>query len=260
MSPAASVRTWPERRASGAAACGAGLAVALLGACTSGQPRTEREHEARGGIRMETPVPAAMESLPPVATPRLSREQERGRTLYNSLCWTCHGLYGHGDGPAARSVPEPLPDLGRLAAQSPAGELVARMVAPASGAAGPESGAPVWHALPAESLRAAVAYLQAMNPPGARGNPAAGRLIYATFCVHCHGTGGAGDGRLASALGRRMPDLRTRTTRSEARVFANVREGGPSSHDRDMPAWGHALSDEQLWDVLSYLPLLQSGR
>src|SRR5512137_1894534 len=44
--------------------------------------------------------------------------------------------------------------------------------------------------------------------PPSRGNAAAGRLIYGTYCVQCHGTRGAGDGRLAHTLSPAPADLR----------------------------------------------------
>src|SRR5688572_18936068 len=35
----------------------------------------------------------------------------RGEKVYSSVCWTCHGRYGRGDGPAAPEVALSLPDF-----------------------------------------------------------------------------------------------------------------------------------------------------
>lgn len=39
-----------------------------------------------------------------------------GAALYEAYCAACHGRDGKGDGPAARSMPTPVPDLTRIAA------------------------------------------------------------------------------------------------------------------------------------------------
>lgn len=204
--------------------------------------------------------PMGVDSIPPVPTPALTAEQRRGQALYSSFCWTCHGLYGHGDGPGARGFREPLPDLERVAAERTVDRIVARFLSEqrAPGALAPEA---VWHALDSAQLRAAAAYIKSFAPSGARGNPAAGRLLYASYCVHCHGTRGDGKGRLAHLLARTPADLRSvdATVRPE-RTFAAMKSGGTSRHGRYMPNWGQALSDEELWDLVAYLAVLHSLR
>ena len=41
--------------------------------------------------------------------------QSTGAELYGEFCASCHGLKGHGDGPAAASVGQSVPDLTGLA-------------------------------------------------------------------------------------------------------------------------------------------------
>ncbi len=97
--------------------------------------------------------------------------------------------------------------------------------------------------------------------PGSRGNPAAGRLIYGTYCVHCHGTHGAGDGRLARALSPPPADLRSLDLPGQVKqVFATLKAGVTPQHRAFMPGWGRLFRDQQLWDVIAYLPLLAEGR
>lgn len=200
-----------------------------------------------------------LDSFPAVTGERLTPEQVRGQAYYNDLCWTCHGLYGHGDGPAARGFADPLPDLARVGGLRSDTELMVGMSRPLGSGAGGQL-APIWHALEPEEKRAAVAYVRSFGPPGFRGNPVAGRLIYATYCVHCHGLRGAGDGRLAPALGSHRADLRHLTViGQETRVFATIRRGS-IRHDAFMPEWGRAFSDQQLWDVVAYLQVFQAAR
>lgn len=222
---------------------------------------------AAAGLRAATraaPEPslvaqASVESLPLVSAAQLTAEQRRGQQVYDGFCWTCHGLYGHGDGPGAYGFPHPLPDVGRLATPA-VGRIVARMLTP-RGHDGTDAAAPVWHALPPESLRLAVSYLATMNPAGSPGNPAAGRLLFAAYCVQCHGARGAGDGRLAAAFAPRPADLRAlRYAGRQAQVLVSIREGGSHDHRAYMPVWGRVMTDAQLWDVLSYLPTLKAAR
>ncbi len=59
-----------------------------------------------------TPAPP-----PSPAVPELSWEQvdnADGKTLYDGLCATCHGLGAEGDGPVAEALAVAVPDLTRL--------------------------------------------------------------------------------------------------------------------------------------------------
>lgn len=245
---------WPPALQAGLAAlalaCGATDRRAAIGVPDSGS----------AGGDLSALGPLMVDSIPPVAAPALTAEQRRGQALYSTFCSTCHGLYGHGDGPGARGFREPLPDLERVAAAQTVDRIVARFLSEqrANGAPAPEA---VWHALDSAQLRSAGAYIKSFAPPGERGNPAAGRLLYASYCVLCHGTRGDGKGRLAHLLARQPADLRLvdATDRPE-RVFAAIKSGGRSPHGGYMTRWGQALSDEELWDLVAYLAVLHSNR
>lgn len=203
-------------------------------------------------------APISLESIPALPTARLTAEERRGESVYDAFCWTCHGVYGHGDGPGARGFDAPLPELGRAVSTRPVGEVVARMQRPYAPTGSP-TGEAVWHALKLEDLRAAVAYAKTFAPPGSRGNPAAGRLIYATYCVHCHGVRGAGDGRLARTLARPPTDLRALRIEGHAdQLLAALKAGGSRQHGEYMPKWGRVFSDQQLQDVVAYLSVLRT--
>lgn len=220
----------------------------------SGTPATERADLALSSLG------AVMESVPPVAAPPISAEQRRGQALYASFCWTCHGLYGHGDGPGARGFREPLPDLERVAATRTVDAIVARLLArqPTSGAPSPQA---LRHTLDSAQLHAAAAFIKSFAPPGARGNAAAGRLLYASYCVHCHGTQGGGDGRLAHLLTRPPTDLRLADAAEHPnRVIATITSRDSTRHGRYMPNWSQAFSDQELWDLVAYLSILHAAR
>ena len=61
------------------------------------------------------PAEEAMEAPPVVAASSgsmhravaMTPQQEAGRVVFESVCWTCHGLGGHGDGPAETSEVAP---------------------------------------------------------------------------------------------------------------------------------------------------------
>ena len=194
--------------------------------------------------------------MPPVAQRPLTPLQVRGQRTYDTVCWVCHGLYGHGDGPGAKGFPAGLPDLGlALAGTAPEG-VIGRL---SSGRTGSDVSA--WHSLPREQLRAALAYANSFAHGGTRGDPAGGRLIYGSYCIQCHGTRGAGDGRLARASDRRPADLRRLEASGRMELaFRTIRAGTVSRHSRYMPYWGWALSDEQIKDVVAYLRVLQVTR
>jgi hypothetical protein len=80
----------------------------------------------------------------------------------------------------------------------------------------------------------------------------AGQLIYEEMgCPICHGHQGGGDGFLAEGLSpkpRDFVDLEMMSRLSDMTMFQSIRHGIPGTA---MPAW--SLSDEQIWDVISYI-------
>lgn len=80
----------------------------------------------------------------------------------------------------------------------------------------------------------------------------AGQLIYEEMgCPICHGHQGDGDGFLAEGLSpkpRDFVDLEMMSRLSDMTMFQSIRNGIPHTA---MPAW--SLSDEQIWDVISYI-------
>ena len=88
----------------------------------------------------------------------------------------------------------------------------------------------------------------------------AGETIFQTNCAVCHGESGQGDGPAAEGLdpapanladGMMMRDL------SDGYLFWRITEGGAMDpFNSTMPAWGASLSEEERWQVISYIRTL----
>jgi mono/diheme cytochrome c family protein len=90
----------------------------------------------------------------------------------------------------------------------------------------------------------------------------AGRAIYMTHCVFCHGDALDGDGLYADGLRPRpanFTDPGTIGQLSESYVFWRVAKGGPglpvegTPWNSAMPAWEDELTATEMWQVIAYL-------
>ena len=83
-----------------------------------------------------------------------------------------------------------------------------------------------------------------------------GAEVWEVACAACHGADGAGQPRDLLGFDAKMPDLRDCTFATSEPTqdwFAVVHEGGPvRGLDRMMPAYGTALSDEEIARVVDY--------
>lgn len=88
------------------------------------------------------------------------------------------------------------------------------------------------------------------------GDEVSGREIYVNTCIRCHGI----DGKGAQGVKLVPPpaDLGTSAVqnRLDGTLFRRIHEGKPNTA---MGAWKHALSDEEIWDVLAYVRTLAVG-
>lgn len=219
-----------------------------------------------------TEAPPAQVAAEAAATPllaRLSAEQAEGRLIFQSVCWTCHGSTGRGDGPATEAGVTGQPPnflTGEYASLS-AADLEARFQAALEGAeADPEHPHMqyVVNLLKPERFRAALSYIPVLAyPPELPGSALAGMDLYETRCTACHGDEGDGSGYASGALVTIKPaDFRTDTLVAAGNfegLFQRIRDGGRSVHGSSMPAWGVALTDNQIWDLVAYVATFREG-
>lgn len=80
-----------------------------------------------------------------------------------------------------------------------------------------------------------------------------GGLVYANYCVTCHGINADGNGRAARLHRPRPANLRA-TDKNDAYIGLIVRRGGESlGRSPGMPPWGEELTDEQISDVVAFV-------
>lgn len=98
--------------------------------------------------------------------------------------------------------------------------------------------------------------LKDLTSAGKGGDSVSGREIYVNTCIRCHGIDGTGvqSVRLVPA----PADLSSPAVqnRLDGTLFRRIHEGKPNTA---MGAWKHALSDEEIWDVLAYVRTLGVG-
>jgi mono/diheme cytochrome c family protein len=82
---------------------------------------------------------------------------------------------------------------------------------------------------------------------------AAGQKLYATFCRHCHGVRGLGDGPLAPRNPRppNLTDGNWEFGSTDGEIFAVIKHG--AGEDSQMKPSQPPLSDTDIWHVVNFL-------
>lgn len=85
----------------------------------------------------------------------------------------------------------------------------------------------------------------------------AGMEIFIINCATCHGETGQGDGPASPGLDPKPADLTDNSmmqSLSDGYLFWRIEEGGTMEpFNSAMPAWGDQLTEDQIWQVISYL-------
>ena len=80
-----------------------------------------------------------------------------------------------------------------------------------------------------------------------------GGLVYANYCVTCHGFNADGNGRAARLYNPRPANLRM-SDKNDQYMTLIIRMGGEAmGRSQFMPPWGAELTDEQTGDLVTYL-------
>jgi len=84
----------------------------------------------------------------------------------------------------------------------------------------------------------------------------AGSKLYKENCTKCHGAAGNGDGRLAKSMSTKPFSFQDRKHMSQMKdgyLYWRTVEGGEHSPFKSkMPAYNNILTEEEVWQVLSY--------
>jgi len=80
-----------------------------------------------------------------------------------------------------------------------------------------------------------------------------GGLVFANYCVTCHGINADGNGRAARLYNPRPANLRM-SEKNDAYFGLIVRKGGAAlARSEFMPSWEAELTNEQISDLVAYL-------
>jgi len=87
---------------------------------------------------------------------------------------------------------------------------------------------------------------------------AAGQEIFQNQCASCHGEDAKGDGPAAASLNPKPADLADNQSRmTDGYLYWRIAEGGQMDpFNSAMPAWKGTLTEEQIWQVITYLRTL----
>ena len=87
----------------------------------------------------------------------------------------------------------------------------------------------------------------------------AGKDLYTRDCTSCHGDAGAGDGPSAAALDPKPRNLKdTAAAASDAYIHWVIAKGGvATSMSSSMPPFESTLSDDEIWQVVTYIKSLK---
>lgn len=243
------------------------LLPALLTLFACGEPQAEPA-DAPGTPQASPegtrPLGAADPTPPPFA---LTERQARGRSVFEGVCWTCHGSSARGNGPVvARGAVEAPPDL--MEGEYPnltVNQFVARFE---DALAGQDSAHPhmqhVVSFLSEESFTDALSYLPALlYPPEVPGSALEGWKIYDFRCSSCHGAEGRGRGPVADQLVVAPANFTADTLIAAGDfqgLYERIRAGAGEIHGSAMPPWGQIFGDQEMWDLVAFISTFQPRR
>jgi mono/diheme cytochrome c family protein len=89
---------------------------------------------------------------------------------------------------------------------------------------------------------------------------AAGKQVFESQCVACHGATGKGDGKMAAELNPRPADLTDAEWRNgdtDGEIYTVIRDGAKGT---GMRGFGSKLTADQIWNVVNYVRTLSATK
>lgn len=86
-----------------------------------------------------------------------------------------------------------------------------------------------------------------------------GGLVFANYCVTCHGINADGNGRAARLYNPRPANLRMSDKNDEYFSLIIRKGGGALGRSQFMPTWEAELTEEQVRDLVAYLRSINAG-
>lgn len=187
-------------------------------------------------------------------------DREKGRALYNSRCWPCHGPTGRGNGPAAaalRPPPADFTDPDRIVERTAARlhSVLSRGVPGTAMAAQPLSEREKFDVI--AHLRGLVRYgdegksrQEGLSPGDAR----KGKDLYDRRCRACHGPSGDGDGPAAADMipaPTRFSDYEAMKSRQDPDWYSAILSGVPGT-----AMYAQRLTSAEIQDLIAHLRTL----
>ncbi len=187
-------------------------------------------------------------------------DREKGRALYNSRCWPCHGPTGRGNGPAAaalRPPPADFTDPDRVAGRTASRlhSVLSRGVPGTAMAAQPLSEKEKFDVI--AHLRSLARYgedgrsrQEEMSPGDAR----RGKDLFGRRCWACHGPSGEGDGPAAADMvpaPARFSDYEAMRARQDTDWYDAIQMGVPGT-----AMYPQRLTAAEIQDLIVHLRTL----
>jgi mono/diheme cytochrome c family protein len=108
-------------------------------------------------------------------------------------------------------------------------------------------------------LLATISLLAGLMAPstGWTQDPPEGKKLYVTYCATCHGESGEGDGAAGVSLPVRPADHTNGAAMNQLtdKFLMDIisKGGGAVGKSTFMPAWGGALNEKQIRNIVSYI-------
>jgi mono/diheme cytochrome c family protein len=189
----------------------------------------------------------------------------RGEAIYGVVCWACHGLGGHGDGPAADSLDGYRPPTFHTPDFATATPRRLEQLFALAQADDPEHPHALYVTpfLTDEGLTEALTYVSVLTAPAhVPGSARNGALLFERLCAGCHGADGRNGGNVRAFILDQDPiDLHREPPLGERPwddLFDILDVGEDRFHGTRAPAWGQVLDDAEVWDLVAHIAVLRA--